>query len=319
MKLDLVVMYEHPDWHQPLFEALANRNIHFEKFDLANGAYCLSDLPVASLYYNMVSPSAYKRGHQGAIPLALSMCRKLESEGIRVLNGSFSMSIEMSKSAQISLLRNLGISHPRTYVFNNLAALTRKECELLFPVILKPEQGGSGARMFLANSWVELEEIIQQNSSIWQPDYLLLVQEKLEYEKSEGVIRMEYLGGEFLYAMRIISHDVFNLCPSILCNPDSGEGSCELSTKAKPEFYPMDVPCIEMIEIGRRIMHAANHSSGSIEYVQDKMGRKVVYDINANSNLRPSVAGHFGIRPFEKVVDFLQSELTKTLKGETLN
>jgi hypothetical protein len=35
----------------------------------------------------------------------------------------------------------------------------------------------------------------------------------------------------------------------------------------------------------------------------------VFYDINANSNLRPSVASAFGFDPFEKVVDFLAGQL----------
>ena len=34
----------------------------------------------------------------------------------------------------------------------------------------------------------------------------------------------------------------------------------------------------------------------------------MVYDINANSNLRPSVAQAFGFDPFERVVDFLIKE-----------
>jgi hypothetical protein len=35
----------------------------------------------------------------------------------------------------------------------------------------------------------------------------------------------------------------------------------------------------------------------------------VFYDINANSNLRPSVAAAFGFDPFERVVDYLMTEL----------
>ena len=38
-------------------------------------------------------------------------------------------------------------------------------------------------------------------------------------------------------------------------------------------------------------------------------GRRVFYDINANSNLRPSVAAAFGFDPFERVVDFLERHL----------
>jgi hypothetical protein len=48
---------------------------------------------------------------------------------------------------------------------------------------------------------------------------------------------------------------------------------------------------------------------GGIEYLETVDGRRVFYDINANSNLRPSVAAAFGFDPFERVVDFLQAQL----------
>ena len=38
-------------------------------------------------------------------------------------------------------------------------------------------------------------------------------------------------------------------------------------------------------------------------------GRLIFYDINANSNLRPSVAQRFGFDPFERVVDYLAREI----------
>ena len=41
-------------------------------------------------------------------------------------------------------------------------------------------------------------------------------------------------------------------------------------------------------------------------------GRRVFYDINANSNLRPSVAAAFGFDPFERVVDFLAGHLVES-------
>ena len=39
---------------------------------------------------------------------------------------------------------------------------------------------------------------------------------------------MEFLGGELLYAMRVVSHGAFNLCPSETCNPEGGGGHCEI-------------------------------------------------------------------------------------------
>ena len=56
-------------------------------------------------------------------------------------------------------------------------------------------------------------------------------------------------------------------------------------------------------------MRAARLDVGGIEYLETPDGRRVFYDINANSNLRPSVAAAFGFDPFERVVDFLEREL----------
>ena len=49
---------------------------------------------------------------------------------------------------------------------------------------------------------------------------------------------------------------------------------------------------------------------GGIEYLEAADGRLMFHDINANSNLRPSVAAAFGFDPFERVVTFLESALS---------
>jgi len=75
------------------------------------------------------------------------------------------------------------------------------------------------------------------------------------------------------------------------------------------EFYPyMEVPKAA-VDTAARIVRAARLDVGGIEYLETPDGRRVFYDINANSNLRPSVAAAFGFDPFERVVDFLQREL----------
>jgi hypothetical protein len=56
-------------------------------------------------------------------------------------------------------------------------------------------------------------------------------------------------------------------------------------------------------------VRAARLDVGGIEYLETPDGRRVFYDINANSNLRPSVAEAFGFDPFERVVDYLKREI----------
>jgi hypothetical protein len=77
------------------------------------------------------------------------------------------------------------------------------------------------------------------------------------------------------------------------------------------EFYPFADPPADAIETATRIVQAARLDVGGIEYLETVDGRRVFYDINANSNLRPAVAAAFGFDPFERVVDFLAAQLAR--------
>jgi hypothetical protein len=146
--VDLVVIHEHPEWQKPLFAALDRRGLHWQPFDLKRAAFSPDVTPEAKLYFNQASPSAYLRGNTRAVPLALAYLRCLEAAGKRVLNGSGPFSLDLSKSAQAALLRRLDVPAPRCIVFNDLDALRANLNGWSWPTLLKPEQGGSGARMF---------------------------------------------------------------------------------------------------------------------------------------------------------------------------
>lgn len=310
---DLVVLYEHPEWQKPLFAALERRGVSYASFNVVSAAFNNHEPPAAPLYFNQASPSAYIRGHARAVPLALAYMRSLERQGARVLNGAEVFALELSKSVQATLLRTLGIDTPYSMTFNDVGALRRHAPpDLRWPALLKPDQGGSGARIQVVSSWQEIEAIFDEDPGVWLPDNLFLLQELLPHDPEQGIVRMEFLGGELLYAMRVKTHGRFNLCPSPVCNPDTGDGACELpdAPPAPPvEFYPyLEVPR-EAVEIGKRIVCAARLDVGGIEYLETLDGRRVFYDINANSNLRPSVAAAWGFDPFERVVDFLVTQL----------
>jgi glutathione synthase/RimK-type ligase-like ATP-grasp enzyme len=211
------------------------------------------------------------------------------------------------------LLLTLGIDCPRSITFNDVSALHAYADDVKWPALLKPDQGGSGARIQVVESLAHVEEIFRRDPSVWLPDNLFLLQEFLPHDPEQGIVRLEFLGGELLYPMRVKTHGRFNLCPSPVCNPDEGDGVCEVPAhpvEAAPvEFFPFpDVPR-DAVETARRIVRAAKLDVGGIEYLETPDGRRVFYDINANSNLRPSVAAAFGVDPFERVVDFLASQL----------
>jgi len=312
---DLVVIHEHPEWQKPLFATLERRGLAYAAFDLKQAAFSNLESPSAKVYFNQASPSAYVRGNTRAVPLALAYMRTLERLGARVLNGADVFALELSKSAQATLLRTLGIDTPWSITFNDVTALHAYADGIRWPAILKPDQGGSGARIHVVESLAHVESIFAADPSVWLPDNLFLLQEYLPHDPEQGIVRLEFLGGELLYAMRVKTHGRFNLCPSPVCNPEDGEGACEITAAqglAPPvEFYPyLDVPS-EAVQTAKRIVRAARLDVGGIEYLETRDGRRVFYDVNANSNLRPSVAAAFGLEPFERVVTFLETEIRR--------
>src|SRR6185503_12181775 len=271
--------------------ALTRRGVSFEPFDLTQAAFNNVEALRAPVYFNQASPSAYLRDNTRAVPLALAYMRSLELRGARVLNGADVFALELSKSAQATLLRTLGIDCPRSITFNDPRALHAYAAEIRWPALLKPDQGGSGARIQMVDSLAHVKAIFSRDPGIWLPDNLFVLQEYLPHDPERGIIRLEFLGDELLYAMRVVTHGRFNLCPSPVCNPDDGAGSCELPGEPAPmlappvEFYPFPEVPQDAVDTAQRIARAAKLDVGGIEYLDTLDGRRVFYDINANSNL----------------------------------
>jgi glutathione synthase/RimK-type ligase-like ATP-grasp enzyme len=319
---DLLVVYEHPEWQKPLFAALERRRIPFTTLDLKKAAFVAGDPAPAPVVFNQASPSAYVRGNVRAVPLALAYLQSLEGAGVKVLNGARAFALELSKTTQAAMIARLGLRTPRSIAFNDLDALRERlggEKGWQWPALLKPEQGGSGARIHKVSSYDELRAHVEANPQVWQPDGLLLLQEYFEHDHEKGIVRMEYLGGELLYAMRVVSHGRYNLCPSEVCNPSdaNAEAVCEIPAAAdKPvEFHPYPEVPKEAVEGGKRIALAAGIDVGGIEWLESTKGERVFYDVNANSNLRPAIAQHFGFDPFDRVASWLEGHVRLARDG----
>ena len=125
--------------------------------------------------------------------------------------------------------------------------------------------------MFLLHSEEELRKLLRDQPALWLPDNLLLLQEYFPVDAAQGIVRMEFLGGKLLYAMRVVSHGAFNLCPSEACNPEGGGDShCAIPEQApvKPvEFYPYKEVPASAVEMGERIMAAGGLDVGGIESI----------------------------------------------------
>jgi len=312
---DLAILFEHPKWQLPLFEVLERRGVDYVAIDLKQGVMGGTDALPARVIFNQASPSAYLRGNTRAVPFGLTLLEGYEAEGAEVINGAAAFRFELNKAVQARLLSRLGIDYPATLAFNDVDALRQRANELSFPAMLKPNQGGSGARMRIVNNVDEIADALA-DARLWEPDHVMLLQEYLPHDtEQDGIVRMEFVGGELLYAMRVHSDGGFNLCPSETCNPeDGGDGVCALPgaepvKTSAPRFEPFAEVPAEAVAVGKRICTAGKLDVAGIEYLETPDGRRVFYDVNANSNLRRPIGLAHGFDPFERIADYLQARI----------
>ena len=142
----LAIFYEHPLWFEPLFAEFERRGVAYERLLAYEHHYDPAQRrsPYA-LVINRMSPSAHTRGHADAISYTLQYMSYLKEIGANVLNGYDAYVYEFSKARQISLLHRLGLPYPRARVINHPSQAPAAAEGLTFPVIVKPNIGGSGA------------------------------------------------------------------------------------------------------------------------------------------------------------------------------
>ncbi|MEL6187792.1 MAG: hypothetical protein AAFU79_24480 [Myxococcota bacterium] len=212
-------------------------------------------------------------------------------------------------------MERIGVRAPRSVVFDDVEALADRlrRTEFPFPALIKPDQGGSGARMVEVSSLDAVRQAVA-GPELWSPDPVLILQEKLQYDPEFGIVRIEIVGGELLYAMRVVAHGGFNLCPSEVCHPTAGlSGACAARPPEAPrvEFHPYPEVPDRAVADALRVARAGGLDIAGLEYALVD-GEPVFYDVNANSNLRPAVAAAFGIaNPFARVVDYLERRMVR--------
>jgi hypothetical protein len=215
------ILYEHPEWFKLLFAELERRGLPFEPLYVNEHTFdpAAREVPY-SLVVNRVSPSSYLRGHAPSILYARQVLAYLRDLGTPVVNGYDAFTLETSKALQLLLLERLGLPYPRARVVNHPSQLARAAEGLQFPVIVKPNVGGSGALMQRFDHPAELRAAVAQGGLDFGIDHTALVQEYLAPQDG-GIVRVEVLNGEYLYAIKIFaSGEGFNLCPADICQVD---------------------------------------------------------------------------------------------------
>lgn len=312
--LPIAIYHEHPDWFRPLFEEFDRRNTPYVRIDARRHQFDVASRAQGySLLFNRMSPSAHTRGNGHSIFYTLNFLAHLERLGVRVVNGHKSFTIETSKALQLSLLESLRLPYPRSRVINHPLEAPSAAIGLRFPVIVKPNIGGSGAGVVRFNRPEDLAQAVSSNKINLGLDNIGLVQEHIP-ARGDHITRVEVLGGKFLYAIKVFfTDDSFNLCPADICQTTSGielvRSACPVDApknKMRVEAY---TPPREVIDAVERIMQTAGIEVGGVEYfIDERDGQLLYYDINALSNFVADGINVIGFNPYARLADFLEKE-----------
>ncbi len=321
MPRPIAIYYEQPHWFKPLFAELDRRAIPYEKLDATAHSYGIEDRPETkySLVVNRMSPSAWNRDHGDTNFYTLGYLHHLASRGVRVINGTRAFQTELSKASQLSLLDELGLRYPKARVIHRASQAAEATDGLRFPVVIKPNIGGSGSGVKRFDTRGQIEAAAEAGELQLGLDSTALMQ---EFIPAQGgfIVRCEVLDGKFLYAIKVhTTGETFDLCPADICRTTAGidlnRAACALDAPKsgiRVEGYEPPASVVNDVE---RIMAAAGVELGGVEYMLDARdgdaGVPLYYDINALSNFVADGVNVVGFDPFVRLVDWLVLEAEK--------
>ncbi len=315
LRAPIGILDEHAEWSNRLSAELEHRRLPFEKIDHSNHAFdpCARE-PRYSVIVNRTSPSSHTRSHANVLFYAEAVLSYYESLGVPVINPVAAYRFEKSKALQLGLFERLGVRYPRTIVVNHPDQVLKGLDRLRFPMLIKPNVGGSGAGIRRFDSRAELEAAAGHLD--FGPDHTALLQEYIEPE-GEGIVRVEVMDGRSLYAIRLVRPPQadFNLCPADAClvpgatgaagTPDLSNRPADAGAKAGLTVTRVDAPRAA-IETALRLTRAASIDIGGVEYLVSKAdGQTYFYDINATSNFVANAPRVLGWDPIPHFADFI--------------
>lgn len=299
------VIHENPAWTAPLFRELSARGLPFADWHLDEGTVDLRATPPEGIFYNRMSASSHTRGHRFAPELTAQVIDWLTAHGRRVVNGPGAIRLEVNKLAQYAALEAAGIATPRTIGAVGREAVLKAARDLgQTPFVLKPNRGGAGAGVTLINEIDELVALLDAPGTETPLDGMWLVQEYVE-AADPVITRCEFIGGRFHYAVLVNTSGGFELCPADACDLPDGRERFEII----PDF---DDPLIERYR--GFAAHAGVDVTG-IEFVRDRTGRALTYDVNTNTNYNGAAEAKAGAQPgMARLAEYLGEEFSQVVR-----
>ncbi|WP_047980458.1 ATP-grasp domain-containing protein [Ornithinibacillus contaminans] len=299
----IYIIHENSEWTDHLTKRLNELALPYEEWFLDQGIVDLTTVPPNGIFYNRISASSHTRDHRYAPELTEAVIAWLERHGQTVINGSRALRLEVSKVNQYTALNTAAIQTPKTIAAVGKEQILKAAKELnLSSFITKHNRAGKGLGVQLFHSIEALESYVFGPTFEPSVDGITLIQQYIEAPEPY-ITRCEFVGGKFVYAVRVDTSEGFELCPADACVIDDLFCPVGEETESKPKFEIIegfDDPIIEKYE---RFLAENNIQVAGIEFIRDQNGNIFTYDVNTNTNYNSDAeekAGKYGMLELAK-------------------
>src|SRR5438876_3040607 len=268
----IYVIHENDAWVAPLREAFAELALPFEDWFVDKGQIDLGKPPPEGVFYNRMSASSHTRGHRYAPELTAAVLAWLEMHGRRVVNDSRALQLEISKVAQYAALSRHGIRTPLTVAAVGRDNIVGAAKAMTGPFITKHNRAGRGLGVKLFQTVDALIDHVDGDAFEDSVDGITLIQEYIS-SPEPYITRVEFVGGKFLYAVRVDTTLGFELCPADVCQVD--DAFCpvgETAQAATPRFRILRDFSHPIVERYRRFVADNGIGIAGIEFIVDASG-----------------------------------------------
>ncbi len=292
------MLHENPDWFAPIGAALETAGVAHEQWLLGDGVLDLDQPPPPGVFWSRMSASSHTRGHPYAKDHARAVLTWLQAHGRRVVNGRRALELEVSKAAQLAVLRADGFDVPRTLAVAGTSGLRAAARKLPVPFISKHNQGGKGLGVRLFASYDEFDAYLMSSEFAEPVDGITVLQEYLRAAQP-FITRCEIVGGSFVYAITAdTARGGFELCPADACAVDAPAGPASLFALREGFEHPI---------IGRYQNFARRRGIeiAGFEFIETVDGRMVTYDVNTTTNYNAQIEAAAPRPALPAVAEFL--------------
>lgn len=312
MSEKIYIIHENREWTNHLVRRLDELHLPYEEWFLSEGIVDLTSTPPDGVFYNRISASSHTRDHRFAPELTEAVLAWLERHDRKVYNGSRALRLEISKVNQYMALHGTQIRTPKTIAAVGKEQIIQAAKELnLSSFITKHNRAGKGLGVQLFHSIEALENYVYGHTFEPSVDGITLIQEYIQAPEPY-ITRCEFVGGKFLYAVRVDTSEGFELCPADACSIEDMFCPIGEKTEIKPKFEIIEGFHNPIIEKYEKFLAENNISMAGIEFIQNHDGDIFTYDVNTNTNYNSDAEAKAGKYGMLELAKYLGEQLTVT-------